>query len=399
MTVYIMRTIVSLFLIFCSYVCCPIFAQSVSEEGCNPQDTINRMAEDFVVTSICIAEPTDWHDDIMGVLGHAFIRLQCKTFDMDYCFSYESESIEDNYQKVFTGNISMGLICVPTKEYIRTYQEWNRAVHEYRLNLPPQCETELWRIMDETTSRDQEKNFDLMRRGCTQTLVQFIESALYTDGKKIEYGTWPEEFNYSRREILDQQMADYPWNKFLFDDLLYDNDFNRDIVNERKIIYPKQLSNCWQNAKVDGKVLATYVGDLVEAPLVSVEKTQFTPMMLAMLLLLLAICFVFTEKPWTDYVMLAMQFLIGFVFCWLILFSNLPGTKGINMLPLYNPLVLLLWKWHKHWELPYAVALLVWAVSVSLLTMVNVNPAHVVIGLSYMVMFAKPYIQKKMLRR
>ena len=77
------------------------FAQIYDEQGQYVDtifhDHINRQAEDFVIVSLCVADPTDWKDDMLGVLGHAFIRLQCPVFDLDNCFSYECEPLEDTF--------------------------------------------------------------------------------------------------------------------------------------------------------------------------------------------------------------------------------------------------------------------------------------------------------------
>ena len=66
-------------------------------------DTIDRLAEDFVSVSLMVADPTDWRDDILGMQGHAFLRLQCPIFDLDYCFSYESESVNTQFSKYAKG--------------------------------------------------------------------------------------------------------------------------------------------------------------------------------------------------------------------------------------------------------------------------------------------------------
>ena len=48
-------------------------AERNAEQGFN--DTIDRLAEDFVQVSLCIADPTDWREDALGTAGHAFLRL------------------------------------------------------------------------------------------------------------------------------------------------------------------------------------------------------------------------------------------------------------------------------------------------------------------------------------
>jgi len=148
-------------------------------------DHVNRQAEDFVTVSLCVADPTDWRDDAMGVLGHAFFRLQCPTFDLDYCFSYESEPLEGNLWRAITGDLKMGMFSIPTQEQLNFYRKWNRTVREYQLNLPPKAEQRLWEIMDQHVEKGAHLKWDLYRRGCALSLVHFLNDAL--QDTKIEY--------------------------------------------------------------------------------------------------------------------------------------------------------------------------------------------------------------------
>lgn len=184
-----------------------------------------RQTEDFVTASICVADPTHWRDDILGTKGHAFIRLQCPTFGMDYCFSYETDSINQHLNRYFMGKLKMGMFCYPTDSYIEDYRVWNRAVHEYVLNLPPLVETRLWEVMDNHVTNKLSLKLDMDKRGCSNSLVYFLEKALA--GTPIEY---------------------------------------EDGVDLRMLCIPANLLTAWQHASVDGRPLLTYKGALVDAP-------------------------------------------------------------------------------------------------------------------------------------
>ena len=248
-------------------------------------DHINRQAEDFVTVSLLVADPTDWRDDMMGADGHAFLRLHCPTFDLDYCYSYESEPIEGNLWRALTGKLKMGLFCFSTESQIQSYQKWHRTVHEYKLNLPPDAKQRLWRIMDEQVSLGNMLPMDLFRRGCTITIVHFVRQAL--DTVDIKYTYWPAEISKSRYEIMEDQWKDYPWILLGAKLTVLDKRFDSPCSNEEKLIVPTMLADVWQKAKVDGKPLAVYQGDLVKGDKVVVEKTYFTPMVALILLLLL----------------------------------------------------------------------------------------------------------------
>ena len=59
-------------------------AERNAAQGFN--DTIDRLDPDFVKVSFCMADPTDQTQDYLGITGHAFLRLQCPVFGLDYCF-------------------------------------------------------------------------------------------------------------------------------------------------------------------------------------------------------------------------------------------------------------------------------------------------------------------------
>ena len=82
-----------LFLIAPAFLCAQD-AQSVAERNATQgfNDTIDRLAPDFVKVSLVVCDP----DEILySTLGHAALHLECPTFNLDYVFSYESESVRD----------------------------------------------------------------------------------------------------------------------------------------------------------------------------------------------------------------------------------------------------------------------------------------------------------------
>lgn len=352
------------------------------------QDSIDRLAPDFVTASICIADPTDWRNDFMGVTGHAFIRLQCPTFDLDYCFSYESQSAKDEMGDFLRGQLKMGMFRVNTDEYLDPFRRWQCAVHEYTLFLPPEVELRLWEIMDNKVDEGDKLQFDLVRRGCAQTLVQFVEQALGTT--PIEYGAWTTEYKLTRRQIVEEDMKPFPWIRLLLAELLLDNDFNDEVSNERKIIYPHQLVDAWKNATVKGKTLIQYKGDLVKAPAPVVEDTMVSPTIAALILLILVLAIGFCPRPNVAFLpIVVVQALLGAVLIWLALISNLPGTRGMQLLMLYNPLPLLLWRWRARWALPYLVLIVAWCIAMLALPTFFVETAHFIIALMLIGMMAR----------
>ncbi len=247
-------------------------------------DTIDRSAPDFVKVSLCIADPTDQSQDYLGMTGHAFLRLQCPVFNLDYCFSYESERIKGQVWDFITGKLKMGMFAIPTKEYIQDYRLWRRAVHEYHLSLPPEAEQRLWEQMDNHMLNERDMQMDLFKFGCTNTILRYVERAL--SPATITYN-WPEKYlTCSAMEIVEEHLNPYPWT-LLGVKLIAGKEFASVSTPKQKIIFPSDLLEVWSSATIEGEPMLSYAGDLVEAEPVEVTRTWFTPAVCGVCLLIL----------------------------------------------------------------------------------------------------------------
>ena len=259
-------------------------AERNAAQGFN--DTIDRLAPDFVKVSLCIADPTDQSQDYLGITGHAFLRLQCPAFGLDYCFSYESEKIKGQLWDYITGKLKMGMYAIPTDEYIQDYQIWQRAVHEYRINMPPDAEQRLWEQMDNHMLNEKDMQMNLFKFGCANTLLRYVERALAPT--QIEYN-WPEKFyNLSAIEIAEEHLECYPWT-LLGMRLTAGMEYNQLTTPKQKVIFPTDLLEVWSNATINGEPMLAYIGDLVEAEPVVAERPWFTPQLCGILLLIIIV--------------------------------------------------------------------------------------------------------------
>jgi len=259
-------------------------AERNASQGFN--DTIDRLAPDFVTVSLCVADPTDMTQDYLGITGHAFLRLQCPTFGLDYCFSYESEKIKGQLWDYLTGKLKMGMYAIPTQEYIEDYRIWKRAVHEYHINMPPEAEMRLWEQMDNHMQAEQEMQMDLVKFGCTNTLLRYVERALFPT--QIEYN-WPEKYlTKSAMEIAEEHVANYPWTLLLMR-LTAPKEIAQLNTPKEKVRSPFDLLEVWSLATINGGPLLIYVGDLVKAEPMVVEKPWFTPKLCGILILILIV--------------------------------------------------------------------------------------------------------------
>lgn len=367
-------------------------AERNATQGFN--DTIDRLDPDFVHVSLCIADPTDWRDDALGTVGHAFLRLQCPTFDLDYCFSYEGENVNDNLFRYLSGQTKMGMFAVPTNEYLEDYRKWNRSVHEYRLNMPPEAELRLWEIMDNHLTNGITLRQDLNKYGCAITVVKYVKQALA--GTPINYAPNPEMEQMTRREIGYRSLANHPWLR-LTSMIFTDNVADKSQPLDEKLIIPADLAEVWQQATVQGQPFAVYLGDMVEGAPIGPwyhSKPWFTPILLAILILLITLVFAFTRYPYWDWVLLAGQTLYGLVllFLWIVM-ANFGGPVFILMV-LFNPLPAIAWRWRKYWSLPYAVILLIGSLILICWPHMLVDPFFLVLTLSYVALYAKNSVKR-----
>lgn len=366
--------------------------QSVAErnaaQGFN--DTIDRYAPDFVLVSLCVADPTTYQEDALGTSGHAFLRLQCPTFGLDYCFSYEGERVNDNLYRYMSGQTKMGMFAVHTDEYLEDYRKWNRSVHEYALALPPEAEQRLWEIMDNHITNGLSLRQDLNKYGCAITVVRYVKKAL--DTIPIEYALDEGMTHMTRREIGYRSLKNHPWLR-LSSMVFTDNRTSEHLPIDEKLIIPADLAEVWQRATMQGDSMATYVGDIVEGAPLDDSKPWFTPMIAAVIILLITIGFAFTKYPYWDWLLLGGQALYGcfLIFMWVIMREF--GDAAYIMMALFNPLPLICWHWQRLWALPYAILLTVGIIVLACWPHMLIDPAILVLAISYVILFSKDSIK------
>ena len=351
-------------------------------------DNVDRTAEDFVIASLLVADPGTV---LYSVLGHACIRLQCPAFGLDYCFSYESESVKNRVLDFLAGKLMMGLFAIPVEEYCDIYRKDGRGVYEYQLNLPIETKQELWRILDEKIAEGHRLPYDYYHRGCAITIVDFVKEALAQT--KIVYDKSLYELQPTARELCIENSQLALWVQFiaLF---MVGNEADEPLIGDKQLIIPTDLVAVWQKATVNGKPL------LASEPVVLVEgKPQvsdgwFTPMVLAIMLLILSIINLWVKYPYFDWLMLTAQTLIGCGMTYLIVFSDLCCTEWNWLIIPFNLLPAICWKWRKYWALPYAGILAIWCISMAVMTIwgnVLVDWSHVVLVIAWGVILVKQY--------
>lgn len=361
--------------------------QVAAVEQQSSPDSQQEFDEDFVIASLLISEPGG---ALYSRLGHAALHLQCPEHNLDYVFTYASEDI---LQKPFTflsGKLRMGLAAISPEEYLEDYRSQGRGVREYMLDLPIEAKRNLWRILDNHMMEGMDLEFDYIRRGCAQSTLMFLKEGLNgarSEGQsgemRIEFNQWPDYFEgASRREITYEHLKEHRWTTFFMHFICNGIIDHLNCTNEQKTIIPADLPFILSHATVDGVPVIDSEPEEVLPDVWQPKKERFSPMVAAVLLLVLTIvCALLKIKAW-DYVLLGIQTILGIAAVWLLLFSSLCCTEWSWLIIPFNPLPLIFWKWRRRWALPYAVVLLVWSAFMLLWPHLLTDGAYIILTLA-----------------
>lgn len=334
-----------------------------------------RNTDDFIIASLVIA---DKGDVLYAEFGHAAIRMQCPTFEMDYVFTSESEDASNKVLAFLSGKLEMGDVALPTEEYLDVYRAEKRGVREYYFNLSPKQKQALWQAWDNRITSDVTP-YDYYERGCARVCRLAVEDAI--GANTIHYAPWPARFQQTTRELARDASNDAGWTQW-FICFVCGTEFDQvDIAPKNKLILPQDLLNAWIQASVDGHALLnSQAHELVPEGKIP-EAHWYSPIRVMCVLFALALLSWFTEKKYIDWLILGLYSVIGFFMFYLLAFSNLCCTGWNWMILAFNPLPLLLWHWRIYWALPYAIFLTIW-IGVMLCV------PHVLVGSAHMMQIA-----------
>lgn len=352
-------------------------------------------ADDFVIASLVVVDPGDV---LYSVVGHACIRMQCPTYGLDYCFSYESEQVTHRVFSFLSGNLHMGLFAIPTDSFCAPYREEGRGVREYMFNLPLSVKQQLWRTLDEEMQKGSVQPYDYYHRGCARGCVHFLQTALGEDS--IAYDSSLYTTPQSAHELWYQHSKCAPWSQFFVfsisgtaaDSLLYGG---------KQLIIPATLASSWQHADYQGiPLLQKDVHTLVEGE-PRYPETMVSPMCTAIILLILSLANLLWRKPYGDWMLLGMQTIAGSGMAYLLFVSDLCCTDWNWLIIPFNPLPAFFWHWRKQWALVFSGILIVWCILMAASILYGhmlCCRSHIVFTISLVPLFLKqsPFVYSKL---
>ena len=342
-------------------------------------DHVDRTAEDFVIASILISDPVE---GVLPLAGHTAIRVQCPVFDLDYVYHYIMIRQEDSISEtkaLLTGQFFVQMVADTFATYVQNSEDINRGLTEYRLYLTPQEEQKLWQILDEELVSGKQLKYDFVQEGCAVKTKKLLERVL---GKKhIDYSACDPRFSAPQYELVSAAMQHAPWMRFVMLTAMYGHTKQSGCANN--LLIPADVAAAWQTATVDGRPLLSD-GVRIVANNYYQSDGWFTPLRLAIMLLIISIIGLFVTKPYTDWIILGMQLLMSVL---VLLFSVMGSTFIVwNWLLIpFNILPAICWKWRNYWALPYAAILVVWCLVMVFVPHMLVDTTHIILVQAFIV--------------
>ena len=347
------------------------------------RDGIDRSDPDFVTASLLVMSPGN---ELYSCAGHSCLRLECPTFNLDYCFSYESESVKDRVLTFFLGKLKMGMFAVPVEEYLKLAEAEGRGVMQYRLNLPPEAKQRLWKILDERVAEGINQPYDYVKRGCGRSVRVVLLEAL--SPLRLELPELSDIYSKTRRELWDAAVSHHPWNRFFLHSFCgSEHDFATSDLE--KIIIPDDLVRFLRSAKVNGQPVIDGEGVELLAAGSQGRASPVTPMTVSCIVVLLAFFNWSVKRRWLDWLFLSFQALVGAFYLYLVGFSGLPATSWHWLVVPFNLLPLVFWKWRQKWAVWFDIVLVAWVAGMICYPHRLTDPAWIVLVGAYIVFYAK----------
>ena len=339
-------------------------------------DGIDRTDPKFVKASLMVASPGE---ELFSCVGHCFIRLECPTFKLDNCFSYESEAPSSRLLTFFAGNLRQGLYAKTTADMLKEYEMDGRGVRQYALNLAPAVKQRLWKTMDECAAKNANLPYDYIARGCAKSVLDCLRAAVapgVIEGRPL---------TITQRETFNCELsATHPWNLFILNFIVgVETDTFVDVVT------PRNLLAYLRAATIGGVPVIVGDGEEVLQRKLVVKPSWFSPLVFACLLLALAAVGFAVKSRMIDWLFLSFQTALGSMLVYLSSASALPTACWNWLLVPFNPLPLVFWRGRRRWALGFAALLVAWEAFMLFSPHAKTDPAYCVIALAYIVFYIK----------
>ena len=341
-------------------------------------------SSNFVTVSLLVTTPTD---NLYSVFGHATLRMECPIHQLDYVFTFESDTDVGTFMTGVAGKAIAKYVAVPTQEFLSQVKKEGRGSTQYELALTLHEKQDLWRLLDEDMMRGGFRHFNLLLTNCLSSSMVKVRECLHD-----EYIDWGEpQFPYTlcNGDYFRYTVRNHPWVEFLFVTVMgtiYDKYTQTDLRLAPELVVPMMQQAQIVNLKT-GERRAMLTGKsetLVEAVVIP-QPSVITPMWVFGVLLILAILitvaehiFKLTFVPRTfDAILLLWQTFLGLLLLFVTFYSELFGSTWNWYLIVYNPIPALLWlccrkrSWYRYVWIMYTIILILFLLATPLLPVLD----------------------------
>ena len=361
-----------------------------------PAGEPDRLAEDFVTAYLLVFAPGD---AMYSQVGHACYRMRCPYYDLDYCFSYESEDVTQRVLRFLAGDLKMGMVALPTDTFLSSYITDNRPYIQYELRLPPEVETELWRVLDEKVAEGMNIPYDYVNNGCALATLRCLQSAVRAADSRLVFradSAMGYLVDHTMREILHHSMPD-TWSREFVHFTTGEQFGHVDRVGlpiSEKLILPRDLAIALQHATVGDLPQTVISPDAVVAEN-HYQRSAFPPMAAALAVLAIALANIYFRNRYIDWLLLFVQSALGLLLIYLVFFSSLPATRWNILLIPFNPLPLICWRWRRYWAKPYLVLMALWVALMVFYPHMIVSWEHIILAIAIAVICFEQVVSSK----
>lgn len=324
--------------------------------------------------------------------GHCSIRMSCPSAGLDNYYTYLIHNEFSNVRMFFTHGVSRGHYAVQKwDEFSRDYVDQDRTITEYPLNLTTDEVRRLWMNLDREVYKPLSRMYSFLHSQCASISADIIQHSL--DNEHIRYLTLDPAMCGTERDFALRSTERYPWYQFVFMCLLGRE--GEQPGKQTEMLTPTLIAPAWtqaviENAAGDSRpVFASEPRTLYAGTYTPPVHSPFTPTVVFTLLLVLAIGLSIANRKGhllqvgrvVDGCLLAVQTLVGCLVVYLCFFSHATWGPGNALLPVFNPLPLLLWlcfrrrPWFRWLCLAYALVVCVMIVASFFIPQLNLAHA------------------------
>ena len=311
-------------------------------------DTLAADSSNFVTASLVVSAPSE---ALYSVFGHLALRMECPTHQLDYIFTFESDTDVNAFMTFIAGKAQAKCIAVPGSVFINDGQAIGREIKQYKLNLTHHEKQELWRLLDNDMMAGSNRHFNLLFDNCVHSTIANIQACLVDD--EFEWGPTHPPYDQCDGDVFRQVIHPSPWAEFIYITVvgtIYDNHSAMEYRTSPETLIPL-LREARLVDKVTGekRPVITDEGTVLVKERQHLKATPFSPLVAFGTLLAVTLLVTLAEWRWGkrkkarvfDVLLFTAQALIGLLLLFITFYSELFDSNWNWYLIIFNPLPLL----------------------------------------------------------